>query len=354
MAARRDKNANIASYARLVADIKAKVFKPAYLFWGEEGFLIGDLIKRLKESLLNEQAAELDFSVYDADHVPSRIDWRHIQNELQTVPFLSSKRIVLIKNSGLFKTGVNLPADQMAAAEACLKHESSLSCLILKEEKVDKRVKKLFAILQEKSAAFEIGRMDVPGLLRWIAAFLHRYHIRISRQAAENLIDRCESDMLSLSNELNKLRLYAESQGLDSLTQKEVDLLARPDLRGGIFDLTDALAVSDSANALRLYRLLRQNKEAGTLILFMLARHVKQLICARSAGREGLLSPLMNLPPFVLSRLLKQSQSFSEARLARMYRLCQERDSRIKWGMMNEDIALESLLITLSDGGVEE
>ncbi len=348
MAARINKTTNTASYAKLVSEIKAQAFKPVYLFWGDEGFLITDLVNRLKANLLNEQAVELDFSVYDADHVPSRIDWLRVRNELQTPPFLSAKRIVLIKNSGLFKTGVSLSADQMDAAEACLRHKATWSCLVLREEKVDKRVKKLLSVLQESASAYEIGRMDASGLSRWVAAFLNRYHLRISRQAAESLIDRCELDMQSLSNELNKLRLYAESRGLDSLTQTEVNLLAKPDLRGGIFDLTDALAAADSAKALQLYRLLRQNKEAATLILFMLARHVKQLICARSAGRESLLVPLMKLPPFVLSRLVKQSRSFSEEQLARMYRLCQERDSQIKWGKMNEDIALESLLISLS------
>lgn len=335
-------------YAGLIKDVKAGQIKPVYLLWGEETFLIADIVKRLKQQLLAAEALELDFSTFDADGLPARLDWIKIRTELQTPPFLSVKRVLYIKNSGLFKAAVNLSPDQNEAMEACLAHQASWACLIFKEEKVDKRTKKLLNIVQQHGSAVELTRMDLNGLINWSAAYLKRYDLKISRLAAESLIDRCEADMQKLSNELNKLRLYAQSVGLRELNQAEIDGVSVPDLRGSIFDLTDALAVGDAGKALRLYRLLRQNKEAGSLILFMLARHIKQLACARSAGREELLSALMKLPPFVLRRLIQQSKRFNIEQLGTMYTLCHERDRLIKWGKMDEEIALEALIVALA------
>ncbi len=336
------------TYSKLLGAIKSGQIKPVYLFYGEESFLINDLIKQLKLSLLDAQATELDYSVYDGDGSPGKIDWVKLRTELQTPPFLSTKRVVLVKNSGLFKGAVNLPNEQSEALEACLGHQASWACLIFKEDKPDNRTKKLLARVKEAGEVAELGRMDMTGLMNWIAANLRRFGLRISKQAAESLIDRCESDLSLLSNEVNKLRLYAESAHLDALGQEEIDLICVPDLRGTIFDLTDALAQNDAGKALKLYRQLRQNKEAAVFILFMLARHIKQLACAHDAGQERLLEPVMKLPPFALRRLIQQSRHFDAEQLAKMYALCRTRDNQIKWGKMNEDIALESLVVSLA------
>lgn len=348
MAEKRAAQSGQVPYAGIINELKTGLIKPVYLLWGEETFLIADIVKRIKRQLLAPQAMELDFSAFDADGQAARLDWIKIRSELQTPAFLSQKRVLLIKNSGLFKGTVNLSPDQSEAMESCLAHQASWACLILKEDKVDKRTKKLLNIVQQHGTALELARMDLNGLLNWSAAYLKRYNLKISRQAAESLIDRCEADMQNLSNELNKLRLYAQSAGLSELNQASIDAVAVPDMRGSIFDLTDALAVGDTGKALQLYRLLRQNKEAGTLILFMLARHIKQLACARSAGKEELLSTLMKLPPFVLRRLIQQSKRFGVEQLRTMYALCHERDRLIKWGKMDEEIALEALIVALS------
>ncbi len=350
MAAKSGATASRLSYKEVSLAIKEERIKPVYLLWGEEAFLIADLIKRLKQALLDPAATELDFSLYDAEGYPSRIDWIQLRNVLSTPPFLSKKRVILVKNSGLFKGSVNLSEEQNSAMEACLSHQATWACLVFKEDKVDKRVKKLLKLIEEHGAMVELGRMDAAGLLGWIAASLKRFEIRISKMAADSLIDRCEFDMYRLSNELSKLRLYAESQGLHEIGQKEIELIASPDLRGGIFDLTAAFAEGNSAKALRLYRNLRQNREAGTFILFMLARHIRQLACARSAKQEAVLSPFLKISPYGLRRLFSQGRRFSDAQLAEMYALCKERDRLIKWGRMDEEIALESLIVALASG----
>lgn len=335
------------AYSDLARELRAGRVRPLYLLYGEEGFLLADLISRIKAALLPAEAADLDLSVYDADNRPSALDWVRIEQELSTPPFLAAKRLLIIKNSGLFRSSGGLAREQEEALLRCLEGREE-ACLVFREEQVDKRVKKCYALVEKRGLCAEIARLDEPQLLDWIASALQRRGLRVTREAAAMLIARCESDMLALSNELKKLRLFAEASGLSSIGREEVEALGRPDLSGSIFDLTDALAAGDTARALGIYRLLRLNREADMRILFMLARHVRQLACARSAGDEEVLRGCLKLQPFVARRLLRQSRAFDALRLAHMYALCCRQDSRIKWGKINEGIALESLIVSLS------
>jgi len=61
--------------------------------------------------------------------------------------------------------------------------------------------------------------------------------------------------------------------------------------------------------------LLLGQKEPVQLISFMLARHFRQLICAKDLGRSDALVRELKVMPFVANRLLQQAKQLSIERM---------------------------------------
>jgi len=171
----------------------------------------------------------------------------------------------------------------------------------------------------------------------------------MDRLAAESLIDRCDSQMNVIWNELTKIFLYAEGKGLTTIDTSVVEELSLPDLRGTIFDLTDAMSAGRTAQALTLLDTLIVQKQPVQLITFMLARHFRQLIVARSLGSPDRIASRLKVMPFVAARLLNQSRSMSLESLEAQYSACFEADLSVKSGLVPDRISLELLLVSAAE-----
>ena len=150
-------------------------------------------------------------------------------------------------------------------------------------------------------------------------------------------------EMCSLTQELSKLKLLCSYEGRTRIDLTLVNQLCRPDNRGSIFDLTDALSIGDSAEALRLLHLLWANKEPSQVVLIMLARHFKQLLCAHEWSQSELAKGLP-VAPFVAKRLKEQTRHFTPGMLESLYEACFQTDWGIKTGKFGDEVGLEILL----------
>jgi DNA polymerase-3 subunit delta len=192
----------------------------------------------------------------------------------------------------------------------------------------------------------EIG-LEQPALLRqWIEAECRQRGLTIDPLAAESLVDRCENRMLVIWQELTKLFLYQAYAGQTRIDPALIEQLSLPDLRGNIFDMTDAISKGQTARALELLDLLLGQKEPVQLIAFMLARHIRQLLVAKDLERSDVVVRELKVMPFVANRLLQQAKALSCEQLESLYNLCYETDLAVKTGQLAERLALEMLLIS--------
>src|SRR5690606_34931327 len=81
-----------------IKDMREDKIKSVYLFYGEEDYLIDYSIKSLKEKYVNEGLETLNYIVLDGDN----IEINHIYDACETLPFMSEKKVVIIKNLGIF------------------------------------------------------------------------------------------------------------------------------------------------------------------------------------------------------------------------------------------------------------
>ena len=83
---------------RINDDIKQGNLRQIYLLYGEERYLRRQYTERLKKALCGE-GDQMNTHFYEGKDVPVG----EIIDLAETIPFLSRRRVIFIKNSGLFK-----------------------------------------------------------------------------------------------------------------------------------------------------------------------------------------------------------------------------------------------------------
>lgn len=341
MAAKRSKQSEY-DYARCIKELRNGTLQNVYLFYGEENYLIQHLLNSLISLALNPESKELDMGKIDAQNKPSSLNFSKLADELRTPAFLSPRRVLLIQNSGLFTpSGANYAESAMRLLEA----SNDYAVLVFVEEKVDKRSKKFLQALQKYGAAVECKAEELNTLMAWCRQYLARYEINMTPAAAESLTERCGRSMLMLKNELDKLSLACRGEGRHEIDEAYIDAVCISDIRGTIFQLTDAAAAGNAEETFRLYHNLLEQKSAPQYILFMLARHFRQLLTAQSSPDIGYLMKALNTGRFVANKLWRQRGRFTPRQARYLYLLCAESDRKIKSGQNDEQSAVELVLL---------
>src|SRR5699024_3618830 len=80
-------------------DIRDRNFKRVYLLFGEEGFLKKSYKNRLKEAILGEDT--MNYHYFEG----KGLNISEIIGLAETMPFFAEHRLILIEDSGLFKSG---------------------------------------------------------------------------------------------------------------------------------------------------------------------------------------------------------------------------------------------------------
>lgn len=348
------KGSGFADYGAIKSEIKAGRIRDLYVLIGEEDFLIDNLVDAIQNRILNPMSADLDRVRFDIQGQSSRLDLDQLKAELLTPPFLSERKLILVRNSGLFSMTAaagagdsesGSPKERQRELQQCLEQVTEQVCLVFVEQKFDKRLKNLLQLVQLKGIVAEMKTEQPRRLRQWIESEFVKKGYQIDAAAAESLADRCEHGMRVIWSELNKIFLFMEYTGLSVIGMREIALLSLPDLRGNVFELTEAISNGNTGRAMQLLDNLIRQKQPVQLIQFMLARHFRQLICAAELGQADRLVSRLKVMPFVASRLVQQARSFSIPIMERIYELCLESDLLVKTGKMGDRLALEILLI---------
>ncbi len=327
------------TYNELRAEIRQGNYRNLYVLAGEEEFLKDRLVEALTGFLVEPSARPVDRLALTGE----TLEFNKLKAELQTPAFLSRAKLLIVRQSGWFAGQA-----KKVAAEDLIELFDQLkefTCLVFLEEKVDKRQKKLVDAIRRAGVLAEFSRQSPRMLAAWIDGECKRKGLAIEPAAAESLIDRTEASMQQIWQELGKLFLYTAATGMKNVTYDLIDFISLPDLTGTVFAMTDALAAGQAGQALLLTDNLISQRQPVQLILFMLARHLRQLICAAELQNQAAIGQALQVPPFVASRLASQARRLLPNQLEKLYNACFTTDTMIKSGQISDRLGLETLLV---------
>jgi DNA polymerase-3 subunit delta len=177
--------------------------------------------------------------------------------------------------------------------------------------------------------------------------------VSIAGPAIEMMAKTVGSNLWIMSNELEKLTLYAAGRQIETA---DVELLGGYSQQQKIFSLVDAIVEGKTESATRQLEQTLQSGASPSYVMAMLARQMRLIVTARElkAQRVPMLEArgrLANSPEFAVQRLFKQSADYSLPRLRLVYQLMTEADQSIKTGRSEPEMAVGMLVSELCRKG---
>ncbi|NLP35138.1 MAG: DNA polymerase III subunit delta [Clostridiales bacterium] len=316
--------------------IKSGNFKPLYLLYGSEDYLKKLYRDKLKTAILGD-TDEMNYSYFEGKDV----DVKNVAEIIQTLPFFSDRRLVIIENSGLFKSKNELSTTLSTMPETTI--------VVFVETEVDKR-NKLYKLVRDRGSVSEMNGLDERNLKLFVASIMQQAGKKITESTITYLLDKTGSDMANIQNETHKIIDYAMNR--EVITLNDIDSVVTTQITGKIFQMIDAIGSKQQRKALFLYYDLLSVREKPMSILFLITRHfnillqIKDLTARGHASKD--IASKVGVPPFAVRKYTAQARNFTGARLKQALEFATTVEEQVKSGKLIDLIGVELLIVTFS------
>jgi len=299
-------------YRKLFDDLKRGRLQRLYFLYGPEEYLKKEFIRALLDVALPEgnRAFNLDI-VYGDD-----FDRHLFDDRVNSFPLFNERRVVILRN---FKALSPTHRDYVIE---CAERATDSVILVVEttEERLETaRHKALKKVADAHGLAFQCAHLDEEETVERLRGRVKRAGHEIDPDALDLLVESVGTQLIDLTNELEKLILAADdSHRIDRKTVAGVVGKYRTE---SLFEVIDAVARRDPGHLIRRLGTLIDGGEEPVFIIAMLLRRVVQLIEVRalmaergkavSTGRalaDHMASPIN---PFYAEVLRRQAAAFS-------------------------------------------
>lgn len=322
-------------------DIKSGKYKRVYLLFGEEVYLKKTYEQKMTSSVVSEDFNLMNCTVFE----DKTTEVKKIIDAVDTLPFMSEYRLVVVRESELFYQGRKDDSERMTAY---IENIPESSVLIFVESKVDKRGA-LYKKVAKLGQSVEFKPLKEGELAKWLVDSSGK---RMGMSTAMYLVNNVDSSMQNLKGELEKLLDYVPKA--KEITKADIDLVCTKSLETRVFDLVDALANKKLVGALEIYNNMIMLKESPLLVLNMLARQFRLILqckylTARGQGSRDIAVEI-GANEFVVKKCMAQSRNFKNKDLIEAINDCLKCDLDIKNGRIGDKLGVEMLLVKYGGG----
>jgi DNA polymerase III subunit delta len=360
---------SFASSDRFVAEVEAAAsggqLRPGYVLAGDEIFLYERCRRALTSSLIDPTLRE--FSLSDLDLTDTNIF--QVLDRARTPSLMAPFQVIFVRNlKNLYTRGAK--KEEFAALKDYFRSPNPQAVIIFVADhlrlpadlrRIDLQDKERFERIRETlgddCGIVELPRVDEADAVRWLLNEAENHGMKFDPDAARELADSLGADMMLISNELEKLMLYAAAHRRITLGDVETMVLAAK--QRSLYELTDAISSRDKPRALALLHGLLNASDGGedSAIghLYMLARTFRQMaVILEKNVRDSraiwqALWQGFRMPPFAAEDLIRQARRFSSRReLVDKLRLIAQADLELRSSPPDKQLVLERLVLDLA------
>ena len=326
----------LVSMEKINADIKANEFKPVYLLYGDEPYLKKQYEDKLIKAVVSDDT--MNYSYFDKESVSVK----EIMSIGDTLPFFAEKRLIVVENSGFFKSS----NDELAMY---VKNMPDYLVIIFVEEQIDKR-NKLYKSVSETGYVSEMNAQPVSVLTKWIKGLFNAENKEITGEAVTCLLDRSGASMNLIKQEIEKLVTYVDNRPV--IEKQDVEAVCSTQTVSRIFEMISAIGEKNQQKALKLYYDLLTLKEKPMSILFLIVRQfngILQVAQGLSQGKNNSsLAKEIGIQPFLVGKYGSCTRKFTPEILYSALKDCAQVEEDVKSGKLIDRIAVEMIIIKYS------
>jgi DNA polymerase-3 subunit delta len=317
-----------------------KKYELIYVIVGREKSLVDAECEKLLEALLEPQQRAT--GLFNAN--PAEVSAIEVLDELRTLPFITERRVVLVKGADKFIS------ENRELLEKYFDNPSPTGILILTvsnwsaQTKLAKKlpsVGKLLSVAQPK-------RWQLPQRLVRYASDAHEKNL--TEAAAELLIELSGDELVRLYGEVDKLALFAHNE--KSITEQHIESLIGHNRIFGVFAVIDAVIAGNVTQAIyRLRTMFAEDKSAEYTVVGAFAFHFRRMFGAKVLLEDGVGSAEIAKRLRIWgdrNSFFAQLRKVSLKQIGSILQQLAATDYAVKTGQAKAEVAAEQLVLRLA------
>ncbi|HEY8362664.1 MAG TPA: DNA polymerase III subunit delta [Tissierellaceae bacterium] len=339
------------NYKELISSINNDKLLTVYLFTGIERYLMDKTLELLKEKYIDKSFETLNYIVLDGKEV----EFKDILDACETLPFMSQKKIVVIKdiNEVMGNKGVDF---DKKLSDYITKLDDYLIFIIIDKSNNMGQSTNIYKTVKKLGGIVEFEKLKGRDLSLWVEKKFKEFKKAISY---DNIIYFLQSSsynaynspktLYDLENEILKIVNFTDNK---EITREDIDLVLSRTLDTNIFNLLSYINKKDTDAALRTFNELYISNEPVQLILSMVARQIRLMLSYKlfkeRGDTEGSIQKKMQIKDYEFKRISQEASNFSKEYLIQALELILKFDIKQKTSSHDEKLAFEMLIVQLS------
>lgn len=326
-------------FNRLLANKDVSAFPSVLLFEGDEEHLKQSALDALCRLVLPEGLEDLNRSVLESPETGELIA------AAETLPFMADRRLIIVRNhpalSGKAEADEHL-LDYLPSVP------STAILLFYCISRPDGR-KKLYSTVKKLGGIVAFSPLRDLELTHFVTAAFNRLGKECDERTADLLVFTCGTDTGRLLTEIAKVASY--NGDLPSIHPDSVRAVATPSTECTVFQMVDAVVSGRSGRALLL---MRNQLLAGTERIYMLSmllrqfrllQHIKIMQYEKKTAAQ--IRSALGVPPFAADLYIRQASGYTNGQVKKAVSICFETEYAIKSGRLNQEGAVEAVMLKL-------
>ncbi|HCN61411.1 MULTISPECIES: DNA polymerase III subunit delta [Mammaliicoccus] len=310
------------------------------------------LIEKKSDEIINQyldgERDEFNYVKYDLyeTSISSAIE------EALTLPFLSDKKVVHIKNAYLFTgekvtNNINQNVDQLIGFIEQYDGET-LVVFDVFNEKLDER-KKLVKSVKKNARLNKIDQMTEQEIKQWIKSYLNEQYKDIKEDALVAFLELTGIQFNIIKAELDKLVLFIGDEAV--INKQDVKDIVSRSLEQNVFLLTEYIQKGQKEKSINLLKDLINMKEEPIKLLALITSNYRLYyqckILASKHYSEQQIAKTIGVHPYRVKLALRIVRKLSLERLLATIDVCAETDYDLKSSYMDKVLILELFILKI-------
>jgi len=299
-----------------------------------------EVLRDKRNSLLKGITETYEISSLDL----AETDCGTVFNELNTVPFLVEKRIIILRNVLLFNK--NDDGKYVSTFLNYLENPNPTTILIIEiVEKVDAR-DKIFKNIKKRALYFNLKALDDKDLLSFTRESFVRDGYKIDSTIVSEIVKRSNNELSLLKESIEKLKIYKSDE--KEISSSDINLLITRSVEDNVFDLVNAVLSRNVRKSYYIYFDLVSNNYDVLLLISLLLNKFNEIFIVKNLV-ESRVSKDEIMKTFKVSSgrayyMIKDASRVSITTLKKQINMLNLLEYQIKSGQIDKFIGFEIYL----------
>ncbi|WP_024851751.1 DNA polymerase III subunit delta [Hydrogenovibrio kuenenii] len=249
---------------------------PLVLIYGEEPLYVRLALDALREGLKAQ-----GFMQRDRYDVETQFNWQDLQMDTQAMSLFADKRVIELDmpKGTPGKDGGEFIRDWLNQQQSLMVSGAELeTVVVITCEKLDSRQtkSKWYQAIEAQGLVVQSKPIEGNALIQWCQKRAGEIGLQLDNEAAAELAQRVEGNLLAADQELEKLGLLFPQGSL--LTVEQIAQSVADQAHYQLFALSTAMLLGKTQYALQILHRLRQEGLEAPIVLWLLSKELRQLI----------------------------------------------------------------------------